>query len=115
MAGAYNIYINFIIFIKLAFVCLAITHLYLKLKHRTDSELDKQIIYYKERAEIIFVALMAGLLIFLFNPRSNDRAKFLTRETKLVIYLFGFILLITAKWGRFFEESVYFKRLQSVV
>jgi hypothetical protein len=115
MAGAYNIYINFIVLIKLVFICLAITHLYLKLKHRTDSDLDKQIIYYKERAEIIFVALMAGLLIFLFNPRVFDRGKFLTRETKIILYLFGFILLITAKWGIFFEESEYFKRLQSIV
>ena len=115
MVGAYTIYINFIIFVKFLFACLAITHLYLKLKHRTDSDLDKQIIYYKERLEFVFVALMSGLLIFLFNPRLDDRSKFLTRETKLVLYLLGVILLITAKWGVFFQESTYFKRFQSVV
>ena len=115
MVSAYNSYIGFIVFIKIAFVCLAVTHLYLKLKKRSDSELDKKIIYYKEKAEFIFVALMAGLLIFLFNPRPHDRSKFLTKETRLVLYLFGFVLLITAKWGAFVDESVYFKRLQYVV
>jgi hypothetical protein len=115
MTGAYTIYINFIILLKLIFVCLAITHLYLKIKHRTDSDLDKQIIYYKERAEIIFVALMSGLLIFLFNPIIDNRTNFLNKETKLILYLFGIVLLITANWGIFFEESEYFKRIQSIV
>jgi hypothetical protein len=115
MVSAYNTYIGFIVFIKIAFVCLAVTHLYLKLKRRTDSELDKKIIYYKEKAEFIFVALMSGLLIFLFNPRPHDRSKFLTKETRFILYLFGFVLLITAKWETFIDESVYFKRLQHVV
>jgi heme/copper-type cytochrome/quinol oxidase subunit 2 len=115
MASAYNIYINFIIFIKLLVICLAITHLYLYLKHRKNSDSDKQIIYYKERAEIIFITLTAGLLIFLFNPRLDDRSKFLTKETKLVLYLLGVILLINTKWGVIFEESKYFKRLQAIV
>ena len=96
----YTIYISFIIFIKFAMVCLAITHLYLKFKKQTDSELDQKIVYFKEKTEFIFIALMACLLIYLFNPMI-DMSDLINRETKFVLYLFGFILLITAKWGDF--------------
>ena len=115
MTNVYTFYIYFIVVVKILFVCLAITHLYLKLKHRTDSELDQKIIHYKEKMEFVFVALMACLLIFLFNPRPDDRAKYLTKETKLILYLFGFVLLITAKWGVFVKESLFFKRFKSII
>jgi hypothetical protein len=110
----YTIYISFIVFVKFALVCLAITHLYLKLKKKTDSELDQRIVYFKEKFEFIFIALMSCLLIYLFNPRI-DRSDLINRETKLVLYLFGFILLITAKWDSFFKETIYFQQFQSIV
>lgn len=110
----YTIYISFIVFVKFALVCLAITHLYLKIKKKTDSELDQRIVYFKEKIEFIFIALMACLLIYLFNPRI-DRSDLINRETKIVLYLFGFILLITAKWDSFFKETIYFQQFQSIV
>jgi len=110
----YTIYINFIIFIKFGLVCLAITHLYLKLKKETDSELDQKIVYFKEKTEFIFIALMSCLLIYLFNPRV-DRSSLINKETKFVLCLFGFILLITAKWDSFFKETIYFRQFQSIV
>ena len=57
---------------------------------------------------------MAGLLIYLFNPR-NDRSILITHETKILLYLFGFILLITADWNVFFHESPFFKKFQKIV
>ena len=30
-------------------------------------------------------------------------------------FVFGFILLITAKWGKFFKENPFFKKFQEVV
>ena len=110
----FNIYITFIIFIKVGFVILAISHLYLKLKHKEHSETDKKIVFWKERLEFVFVILMAGLLIYLFNPR-NDRSILITHETKILLYLFGFILLITADWNVFFHESPFFKKFQKIV
>ena len=110
----FNIYITFIIFIKVGFVILAISHLYLKLKHKEHSETDKKIIFWKERLEFIFIILMAVLLIYLFNPR-NDRSILITHETKILLYLFGFILLITADWNVFFHESPFFKKFQKIV
>ena len=110
----FNMYITFIIFIKVGFVILAISHLYLKLKHKEHSETDKKIVFWKERLEFIFIILMAVLLIYLFNPR-NDRSISIDYETKILLYLFGFILLITADWKDFFHESPTFKMIQKIV
>ena len=109
----YNIYITFIIIVKVAFVFLAVSHMYLNVKGKEDSETDKQIIFWKERLEFIFITLMAILLIYLFNPRT-DKSVLIDYETKILLYLFGFILLITSNWSVFFEESKFFKYLQSL-
>jgi L-asparagine transporter-like permease len=109
-----NMYITFIIFIKVCFVILAISHLYLKLKHKDGSKTDKTIVFWKERLEFIFVILMAALLIYLFKPDSN-RDILITHETKILLYLFGFILLITANWEDFIHESPFYKMLQKIV
>ena len=110
----YNLYVTFIILIKIGFIILAISHLYMKLKHQEHSETDKKIMFWKERFEFIFIALMAALLIYLFNPRFNNSSS-IDYETKILLYLFGFILLITAKWGDFIKESGIFKKIQEVV
>jgi hypothetical protein len=93
---------------------LAITHLYLKSKGQQDTDLDKNIVYWKERLEFIFIFLMAILLIYLFNPRRSKPA-FINNEMKLLFYLFGFILLITSDWSIFITEAKWFKEMQQVV
>jgi hypothetical protein len=98
----FDIYVSLIILIKVIFILLAITHLYLKLKHEDNSEFDKNLIAWKEQVEFVFVLLMSLLLIYLFNPRT-DRHLTIDRETRVLFFLFGFILLITAKWKEFFE------------
>ena len=92
----YNLYITFIFMIKIGFILLAVSHLYLKAKGREHSELDKEILYWKERVEFIFVIGMALLLIYLFNPMKN-RTNMIDHETIILLYLFGFLLIITAK------------------
>ena len=104
-------YIYSIIGIKFIFILLAITHIYLKIKGEAGSELDETIVYWKERIEFVFVILMAILLIYVFNPRKSH-INLLTREIQILLYLFGFILLITANWKTFFHESKWFKYLQ---
>jgi len=65
----YDIYITFIFLIKVGFVVMAIIHIYLKAKGEEKSDLDKRILFWKERFEFIFIALMSILLIYVFNPR----------------------------------------------
>lgn len=91
-------YVILIILIKALFVCLAVMHLYMKFQHRTDSELDKSIVYLKGKFEFAFVVLMSLLLIYLFNPRVERSPD---KETKLLFFLFGIVLLVTAKWSEF--------------
>jgi len=108
-----NAYIYFIILVKVAFILLAITHIYLKTKGKNES-LDKTITYWKERLEFIFIFLMAILLIYLFNPR-RSKPIVINSEMKILLYLFGFILLITADWSIFITEAKWFKDIQQVV
>jgi len=110
----YTYYIILIFIVKILFVILAATHIYLRAKGKTNSNLDKNIVYWKDRIEFIFVLLMSVLLIYLFNPR-KDKSVLINYETKLLLYLFGFVLLIMAKWDTFIEEAKWFKDLQEII
>jgi cell division protein FtsW (lipid II flippase) len=107
-------YIYLIIVLKLLFVVLSISNIYLKSKDNTDAELSERVVYWKERVEFIFVILMAILLIYLFNPR-HDHKDIIDKHVKILLYLFGFILLITAKWSTFFKESIWFIDIQKMI
>ncbi len=58
--------------------------------------------------------MMSAMLIYLFNPRA-DNIKLLNYETKLLLYLFGFVLIITANWNTFFTESPTFKEFKETM
>ena len=110
----FSAYIYFIIFIKILFIIMAICHLYYKSKGEENSDINKKVVYWKERLEFIFVILMALLLIYVFNPRFSH-VNLLTKEIQILLYLFGFILVITADWNVFFHESKWFKNLQKII
>ena len=109
----YTLYIYLIFAIKIGFIAMAITHIYLKFKGNDGSDLDKKIEYWKDRFEFVFVFLMALLLIYLFNTR-RDRSVMIDRETKLLLFLFGFVLIITADWELFFRDSKFFKNVKFI-
>lgn len=107
-------YILLIFFVKICFIILSVIHIYLKVKGKTNSNVDNNIIYWKDRLEFIFVVLMSFLLIYIFNPK-NNKSYLINYETKLLFYLFGFILLITAKWSNFIEEAKWFQQIQYIL
>ena len=109
----FTLYINLIFLIKIFFILTSISHVYLKVKGDEDSDLDKKMIYWKERLEFIFVFLMAFLLIYLFNPRKPSVV--ISGETKFLLFLFGFVLLITANWKIFVHEAKWFARFQKII
>lgn len=92
---------------------MAITHIYLKIKGKENSDLDKKVQYWKERFEFVFIFLMALLLIYLFNTR-RDRSIMIDHETKILLFLFGFVLIITADWELFFRDSKLLKNFEIV-
>ena len=96
----YSAYIKSIILVKLCFLFFILVQIYLLLKGKKDSEMDTKIKYWKNKFEFIFKTLMALLLIFLFNP-NTDRSVLIDNETKILLCLFGVILIITTKWNEF--------------
>jgi hypothetical protein len=107
-------YITFIFAIKIGFILTNALHMYLTAKGHANTDLGKKVNYWKDRLEFIFIALMSCLLIYLFNPRQN-RIALIDYETGLLLYLFGFVLIITANWGLFIKESPFMKNLQKSV
>ena len=77
-----------------------------------DKAVDEQILYWKNRIDFIFNITMAILLFFIFNP-FYDNIYLIDKETKLLFYLFGIILIITAKWNTFIQESRFYDLIQS--
>lgn len=110
----FNNFIIFIIFIKVLFIIFSLIHLYFKLKGDEKNAMNITAVYWKMRLEFIFTISMAIVLIYLFNPRYNNE-KLITSEVKLLLYLFGFILLIIAKWGDFIKENKLFVYLQEII
>jgi len=109
----FSYFIYLILFVKITFILMSIAHIYLKIKGKENSDLDNLIVYWKNTCEFIFVFLMSLLLIYLFNPRRPNVV--INSETRALLCLFGFMLLITAKWGIFIKESKLFKRIQETI
>lgn len=108
----YSAFVTFIIILKAIFILLSITKMVVKHRKPENKKLVDRLEFWRERIEFIFVICMAILLIYIFYPGSK---KLIDQETKFLFYLFGVILLFTAKWGTFFKESPALLKLQSVL
>lgn len=105
-------FVFFIILIKIVFMLSAIGHIYFS--HSTKSnakKIDDKLLYFKERTEFIFIISMSILLIYHFNPRFSKKP--INQETSLLFFLFGWVLIITAKWSLFITEAPWYKRIIS--
>jgi hypothetical protein len=112
----YSAYIKFIIGIKIIFIGLAIYGIYVKRKEPNETKKIETIHYFKDRIEFIFKFLMSILLISLFNPRFTKENMKLDYETRLLLYLFGFIIILTADWNMFIKNTPKsFQMLQSIL
>ena len=101
--NTFNLYIRLIFLVKIIFIGLAMYELYTKHKEPKNTKKIEKTQYLKERVETLFKGLMAVLLILLFNPRTTKETIKLDYETKLLLYLFGFVLLLTADWKSIFK------------
>ena len=107
----YDKYITLLFAIKIAYILLSVTRVYLNHKGDKTSDFFKNIEYWRERFEFIFIILMALLIIYLFNP-SKSKMGMIDEETKILFFTFGIILLITSKWSVFIHESKFFAGIQ---
>ena len=53
------------------------------------------------------------LLIYVFNPRSNTLE--INKETKFLFYVYGFILIISADWTIFINESFIINTIKKLI
>lgn len=109
----FDIYIGLIFMVKIVFIILALNRLYIKSKKPQEKELLEKLEFWKHRVEFVFITLMSILLVYLFNPYIN-RLNMIDNETKLLLYLFGFVLLLTENWSSFIHEAPWFKKLQII-
>jgi len=110
----FDMYVILIFVVKIVFIILAVYRLYIKAKKPQDKKLLETIEKWKGRFEFIFITLMSILLVYLFNPRANN-INMIDKETKILLYLFGFILLLTENWSSFIHESPLFKKFQGIL
>jgi len=99
-------YIILLLIIKMFFVFLLLNSFIIKhlLKQSPNNktyqkslEVNNRI---KSQIEFIFNIAMALLMIIVFNPRQEKHLK-IDSETRLLFYLFGYLLIISADWGSF--------------
>lgn len=106
----YNSLIYFIIFVKVIFIILSFLYLYYERKGHVNT--CQEIGYWRSRSEFIFTASMALLLIYLFYP---GKKIVIDDEARMLLYLFGWVILITADWGQFISQSKWFTYIQGIV
>ena len=106
-------FVIFIYLLKLAFIGLSLYKIYVK--HRTpyDEIKIQKIQFWKERIEFVFVICMSILLIKVFYPFSSHTN--ISNDKRTLFFLFGIILLISARWENFFKASTLFIELQKVI
>jgi hypothetical protein len=110
----FDMYVTLIFIVKIIFVILAVYRLYIKAKKPQDKKLLTTVEFWKERVEFIFITLMSIFLVYLFYPRSNNIIM-INGESKLLLFLFGIVLLLTENWSSFFHESPLFKKFQGIL
>lgn len=76
------------------------------------NELSEKLKLIKEQSEFVFIFLTSLLMIAIFNPW-QDNLKYIDSHVKLLFYLFGGILIVTAKWSLFFHESIFLNKISS--
>jgi len=111
----FDSFVVFIIIIKVLFIIFAGMEIYFKIEDKLNTPMSLWAKYWKERLEFIFIISMAIICIVLFNPYYSG-VLVIDRHVRLLIFLYGIIILITSNWKTFFGEMpAWFKMLQRIV
>jgi hypothetical protein len=109
-----NYYNNFILCVflsKILFVVCGVWHFILVRKNKGENELSSRLLTWKEYFEFIFLVSMALLCLHLFNPLTEIRPA-INKETRLLLFIFGLIVLINSKWELVVGHSKWLMLLQ---
>ena len=101
-----ELFVYFIIAVKLLYSCIFFYNLYLKnIKHTTNQAELKKFADYESIIELIVIFCLGLLLIILFNPHTTGHIS-IDHHMKTNLYLLGFVLLFTVKdfWDKLFSK-----------
>ena len=110
-----DFFLLFIVCIKLVFVVSAIGHLCLShVPNKEDNntktnKIDTNLVYWKKRTEFAFIISMSILLVYHFNPYVSETP--IHPESKVLFFMFGLVLMLTANWSLFIKEAPWYKRI----
>jgi hypothetical protein len=107
----YNKFILCVFLSKILFVLCGVWHFLLIRKNKGETQLSLKLASWKEYFEFIFLVSMALLSLYLFNPLDEIRPA-INRETRLLLFIFGFIVLINCKWELIVGHSKWLALLQ---
>jgi len=105
-----DFFLLFIILVKIVFFVSAVGHLILS--HSVSDRaknVDPKLVELKGYTEFIFMIAMAILMLYHFNPYIKRVS--VDEESRMLFFLFGWILILTANWSMFFSVSPLYKSL----
>jgi hypothetical protein len=103
-------FIYFTFGVKIIFFLLTIFNIILEAINKSP-ELVESINKWRHRLEFVFIACMSVLLLIYFNPREKSPPE-INSESRLLLFAYGIIVLLSADWSLFFKESPIIKKLQ---
>jgi hypothetical protein len=70
-----------------------------------ETKLEKKVLYCKKLTENLFMVLVAILLIYLFNPYHDNKYLLDDKYVKILLFIYGILMLITFDWTVFASYS----------
>ena len=113
LAKPESYFVVFIYLLKLSFILLSLYKIYIKKRTPYDEVHIQRVQIIRERIEFIFIISMAILLLSCFYPGSKDQP--ISHDKRVLFFIFGTILIITAKWEDFFNESPSLREVQRII
>ena len=119
----YDNYVIFVIIIKILFVIFALISRYYQTKIKSSgSKTNLQeytqkynwAVYWKDRLEFFFLISTSLICIIVFYPFYSEPI-FIDRHTKLLLFIYGFIVLITLNWNILGNPPPWFISLQNII
>jgi len=95
-----------IIGLKLMFISSTLLHKYVNYNNESMFyKYDDKLVYVRKVTEFSFISLMCLLMIFIFHPRKQNMG-YMTKEIKFLMYMFAWIIIISADWSDFFNQKI---------
>jgi uncharacterized membrane protein YbjE (DUF340 family) len=100
---SYFLFTNLIVVVKVSFLAVVIYYHYLKRKEPSNAKKVSSVLIMKEQIEFVYILLMSILLLINFNPWTTVS---IDVETRILLFIYGIVILLTANYSTFFNQSI---------